>query len=130
VSFINGFVPAINNSFTVLTAGTRANTFTSFTYPSDQVTMQLSNSPTSVILTVTGVAPPQPILLSPAISGSNLVLIWTAVSNTTYRVEFDPNLGPSNWIALTGDVTSLSNLASKLDPLTPSNRFYRVRIIP
>jgi hypothetical protein len=36
-------------------------------------------------------------------------------SNTTYRLEFKPNLMPSNWTGLSGDVTSLSNLASKLD---------------
>jgi hypothetical protein len=45
-------------------------------------------------------------------------------------VEFNPDLAPSNWIALPGDVTAVSNTASKLDPLTLSNRFYRVRVVP
>jgi hypothetical protein len=130
VNLTNGFVPAVSNSFTVLTAGARASSFASFNYPSNRVTMQLSNAPASVILTVTGVAPPPPLLLSPSISGSNLVLTWTAVSNLTYRVEYNPNLTPSNWSAVPGDVTSLSNLASKLEALTSSNRFYRVRALP
>jgi hypothetical protein len=52
------------------------------------------------------------------------------VSNTTYRVEFNPDLTPSNWAALPGDVIGVSNTASKLDPLTPSNRLYRVRVVP
>lgn len=94
--------------------------------------MQLSNTASSVVVRVTGVSlpPPAPVLFSPLLSGSNVLLTWTAVSNTTYRVEFDPNLSPSNWTALAGDITSLSNLASKLDPVTPSNRFYRVRVLP
>ncbi len=55
---------------------------------------------------------------------------WTAISNTTYRVEFNPTLAPSNWTALPGDVISPSSFASKLDILTPSNRFYWVQIVP
>jgi hypothetical protein len=132
VDLANGFVPATNNSFTVLTAGTRAGAFANFYYPSNEVTMQLSNTTTSVVVLVTGVAvpPPAPLLQSPLLSGSNVLLTWTAVSNVAYRVEFNPNLGPSNWTALAGDVTSLSNFASKLDPLTSSNRFYRVHVLP
>ena len=57
-------------------------------------------------------------------------LIWTAVSNTTYRLEFNPDLGPSNWIALPGDVIGVSNTASKLDVVTSSSRLYRVRVLP
>jgi hypothetical protein len=92
--------------------------------------MQLSNTPGSVIVELTGVAVPAPLLFSPVISGSNVLLTWTALPNVTYRVEFSPNLAPSNWNALAGDVTSLSNLAGKLDLLTPSNRFYRLLVLP
>ena len=130
VNLVNGFLPATNDSFAVLTAGTRNGAFASFSYSSNQVTMQLSNTPNSVIVRVTGVAPPQPVLLSPVISGTNVLLTWSAVSNSTYRLEFNPDLAPSNWNALPGDVLGASNLASKLDALTPSNRFYRVRTLP
>jgi hypothetical protein len=130
VVLANGYLPATSDSFTVLTAGSRGGTFASFSYPSNQVTMQLNNTTSSVVVLVTAVAPPLPLLLSPTLSGSNVVLTWAAVSNTTYRLEFNPDLTPSNWSALSGDVTSLSNIASKLDALTPSNRFYRVRVLP
>jgi hypothetical protein len=130
VLLANGFIPATNNTFTVLTAGTRNGTFANFYYPSNAVTMQLSNTASSVIVDVTGVAILPPLLLTPLLSGTNVLLTWTAQPNVTYRVEFNPDLGPSNWNALTADVTSLSNFASKLDLLTPSNRFYRVRVLP
>jgi len=130
VVLTNGYAPATNDSFTLLTAGTRTGTFASFSYPSNQVTMQLSNTASSVIVRVTGVAPPAPLLLSPLLSGANVLLTWTAVSNITYRLEFNPDLTSSNWNALSGDVLGLSNTASKIDALTPSNRFYRVQVLP
>lgn len=55
VSLTNGFIPAENDTFTVVTAGSRSGAFTSFTYPSNIVAMQLSNSTTSVILRVTDI---------------------------------------------------------------------------
>ena len=130
VGLANGFLPAVNDSFTVLSAGSRSGTFASFSYPSNAVTMQLSNTTSSVILWVTGVAVPPPLLFSPALSGSNVLLTWTSISNANYRLEFNPDLNPSNWSALAGDVPGISNTANKLDVLTPSNRFYRVRVLP
>jgi hypothetical protein len=93
--------------------------------------MQLSNTVSTVVVHVTDVFAefPQPLLLPPEISGTDFKVTWTAVSNMIYRVEFNPNLFPSNWTALPGDVTAISNTASKLDPLTASNRLYRVRVL-
>jgi len=131
VDLINGFSPAINDSFTVVTAGTRNGTFNNFFFPSNAVTMQLSNTPNSVIARVTDVlAVPRPTLLPPELVGPDLKLTWTTVSNVTYRLEYNPNLTLSNWTALPGDVTAAGNTASKLDPRTPSNRLYRVRVLP
>jgi hypothetical protein len=131
VEFTNNFVPATSNSFTVLTAGSASGTFANFTYPSNLVTMQLSNAPASVILRVTGViTPPPPLLLQAALSGTNLLLSWNSASNTTYRVQYKSNLTLTNWNALPGDVTAVANTASKLDALTPSNRFYRLLVLP
>jgi hypothetical protein len=75
VDLLPGFSPATNASFTVVSAGTRNNTFANFSYPSNRVTMLLSNSPSSVILRATDVLPvPQPVLLTPQVVGSNALL--------------------------------------------------------
>jgi len=68
--------------------------------------------------------------LIPEIVGPNINIRWTAIPNATYRVEFNSDLNPSNWTALPGDVTALTNTASKLDTLTSSNRLYRIRVLP
>lgn len=127
----NGFVPATNDTFTVLTAGTRNGTIANFSYPSNAVTMQVSNSPSAVIVRVTGLVVPRPVLQPPELIGPDIKLTWTSVSNVAYRLEFNPDLADlTNWIALPGDVTALTNTASKFDALTPSNRLYRVRVLP
>ncbi len=62
VYFTNGFYPTTNTTFTVVSAGTRSGTFGSFSYPSNIVIMQLSNSATSVVLRVNDLTtngPPQ-----------------------------------------------------------------------
>jgi hypothetical protein len=131
VDFANGFSPALNDSFSVLTAGTRNGAFANFSYPSNTVTMQLSNTANSVILRVAGLVVPPPTLLPPELLGADIKVTWTSVSNITYRLEFNPDLANlTNWNLIPGDVTAVSNTASKLDPLTPSNRLYRVRILP
>jgi hypothetical protein len=131
VNLTNGFTPAANDSFTVLTVGTRNGTFVNFYYPSNEVTMVLSNTANSVIVRATELlATSQPVLLTPELSGTDIRLIWTAISNTTYRLEYETGPSFTNWIGLPGEITSLSNTASKLDTLTSSNRFYRVRVIP
>jgi hypothetical protein len=132
VDLLNSFLPATNDNFTILIAGTRNGAFANFLYPSNTVSMQVSNTPTSVIARVTGfvVPVPQPILLSPLIMGPDIRLTWTAVSNITYRLEYNPDLLTTNWNALPGYITATSNLASTLDTLTSSSRYYRVRVNP
>ena len=73
---------------------------------------------------------PPPFLMAPVISGSNILLTWTANSNFTYRLEYNPNLSASNWNAVPGEVTTSNNTASQMDSLTSSNRYYRVQVLP
>jgi hypothetical protein len=130
VTFTNGFVPATSNSFPVVTADALSGVFANFNYPSNVVNMQVGYTPNSVLVLVTGIANPQFVLLPPQISGSNINLTWTAISNFTYRLEFNSNLNPTNWAAVPGDVIAITNQASKSDVLTRSNRFYRVQVLP
>lgn len=130
VVLTNGYLPSSNASFTVLTANSRNGAFANFYYPSNLVAMQMSNTPNSVLVRVTGILVGPPLLLPPKLTNSNILLTWTALSNVNYRVESNPDLVPSNWIAIPGDVLSTGSTASKLDLLNQSNLFYRVRILP
>jgi hypothetical protein len=74
---------------------------------------------------------PAPLLLSLTRAGTtNIAITWSAVSNGTYRVQFNPVLNTTNWTDLAGDVIATGSTASKTDTMTTTNRFYRVRVLP
>ena len=64
VGLTNGYLPALHDSFTVLAAGARSGTFAGFFFPSNSVTMQLSNTANSVVVSVVGVTNGPPIVFS------------------------------------------------------------------
>lgn len=63
-------------------------------------------------------------------SDGSFKLQWTSISGRTYRVQFKPDLGSTNWFDLLPDVVAVTNSASKTDPLTNTQRFYRVGLLP
>jgi hypothetical protein len=130
VDLINGFVPTTNDSFTVLTAGARTGSFANFLHPSNLVTMQLSTTPNAVFVRSTGFPVPELVLFPPLITSSNVTLCWMGESNKTYRLEFSPDLGPTNWFTVPGEVSTSNHKTCLSDALTASNRFYRVRVLP
>jgi hypothetical protein len=77
---------------------------------------------------LTIIAPP-PAIRPLTLTGSNVLISWSAVSNATYRVQFKTDLNATNWTDLVGDVLAGSNTASKADILTRSNRFYRIQVV-
>ena len=74
----------------------------------------------------------QPTILSIAgVATTNSVISWSAISNVTYRVQYQSDLGSTNWLNLTPDVTATSNIASAVDnPAGAARRFYRIMIVP
>jgi hypothetical protein len=72
---------------------------------------------------------PRPVIQSFAVSGSDLLFTWSAIPNTTYRLQFKNNLEDPTWTDLLPDVTAIEATASKSDPLGPTQRFYRVVVV-
>jgi hypothetical protein len=75
VNLTNNYIPTTNDTFTVVSAGTRSGTFVSFTYPSNVVSMSLSNAASSEIVRVTGVSLQQP---SPLSQAPGIISWWRA----------------------------------------------------
>ena len=80
------------------------------------------------VLTI--IAPAPQLLALSLTAPANVLVRWTSVSNATYRVQYQSDLGSTNWTDLPGDVTAVASTASKADALTATNRFYRVRVLP
>lgn len=77
VTLANNFVPPVNSLYTVLTAGSRSGSFANFSYPSNEVTAQLSYTPNSAFVRVTDVSAVPQSALAPA----GLISWWRAEGN-------------------------------------------------
>ncbi len=82
------------------------------------------------ILTIGGSNPP-PRIQSISLSHGSVTISWSAVAGETYRVQYKADLNQSLWNDLPGDITALTNVATKVDDPGPvAQRFYRVRLWP
>jgi hypothetical protein len=82
--------------------------------------------------TLTIVAPIQSPTMQPLLHpGSGAVVItWTAVSNATYRVQYETGLKPSAWADLSPNVTATGATASYTDNSgAAGQRFYRILVV-
>ena len=81
------------------------------------------------ILAVT--APVAPAILSLAsIGDTNLVITWSSISNSVYRVQCKDSLTSTNWINLAPDITATGSTASYTDhSVAVPQRFYRVVLV-
>jgi hypothetical protein len=58
-------------------------------------------------------------------------LTWSAISGSTYRVQYRVDLVASNWADLPPDVQATNNAASAVDGAGAiGQRFYRVVLLP
>jgi large repetitive protein len=80
--------------------------------------------------TLTIIAPAPRLFPLTGADTANVVITWTAVSNVTYRVQYKSDLAAANWTDLVGDVTATGSTASKTDVRTPTNRYYRLQVLP
>jgi uncharacterized repeat protein (TIGR03803 family) len=73
-----------------------------------------------------------PLITSITQSNGTITLVWTAITNATYRVEYETDLTSGNWTPLVPDITASADTASKTDNVGNSQpRFYRVgRLLP
>jgi hypothetical protein len=72
-----------------------------------------------------------PVLETIVISSHSATLTWSAISGTTYRVQFKTNLTDTSWGDLVPDVTATGATASTSDPSSTNDmRFYRVLVVP
>jgi hypothetical protein len=150
-----GATLTVTNSATDLDSATQTLTYTLDTAPSGATigsssgifvwspTPAQTNNPYNVTVRVTDsgnppltdaksfaitVVPPLTIVLS-SVSGTNIVLTWNSISNTTYRVQYKGALDNSPWNALTPDVTATGSTASAIDSIGAGQRFYRILLV-
>ena len=74
---------------------------------------------------------PPPVIEAISVSNGTVTLTWSAVAGQKYRVQHNADLGGTNWVDLSPDVTASGPTASTTDPTTSeAQRFYRVQLAP
>jgi hypothetical protein len=74
---------------------------------------------------------PFSILSLSGVDTNNTVLTWNAISNATYRVQYSDGFDTTNWFDMPPDITATGSVATATDTaLAPTQRFYRVQLIP
>jgi hypothetical protein len=116
-----------NGVFTWPTTDAQAGT----TYP---ITVRVSDNgspPLSDAKTFTVTVLPRPSLDALSVSGTNVTLTWSALSNTTFRVQYKDDLLDAAWQTLGSDITATNSTVITVDPGfgTVSRRFYRLLIV-
>jgi hypothetical protein len=92
-------------------------------------TRENAGSPPSLVVGYTvATPPPEPVTLSnPRVFNNNFVFDFTALPGTSYRVQYKTALEPGEWTTLeTHPSPGGETVITVQDPLSPSNRFYRV----
>jgi hypothetical protein len=116
-------VPVVNDSFTVL-SGTHVGTFANFYFPSNVVTMQMSNAANSVIVNVTKVIVP-PVLTIQAVPSNSVRLIW-ATNDPPFRLQSNTNLLTPTWITAVPAPVVLGTINIVTNAISGAQKYYRL----
>lgn len=130
IDLVEGFVPANNDTFTVLTGGSRNGSLAQFTYLSEVVTLEMNHLPTAVAVRATGIPVFGVVLFPPVVTGSSVAIFWTPAPNKAYRLEFNPGFDPQGWLPVVGELVTNGDQIGIVDSVPTTNRFYRVRVLP
>ncbi len=80
-------------------------------------------------ISVTSVLPPPRVAVG--IVGPNTILSWPAIGGADFSVLYAPSLTPpAAWLPLPGSPYIYADQVYLADPLTGSNRFYRLAAPP
>jgi hypothetical protein len=79
-------------------------------------------------LTVTGAPGIQ--ITSAKQSGNLFTITWSATASQTYQIQYTTNLSRSGWANLGGPIAATNTTAKVSDPITNSEKFYRVMLVP
>jgi hypothetical protein len=72
---------------------------------------------------------PDPLTVTPSVSGTNLVFTWPTMPGEQFSVEDRPDLGAGGWTQLTGNLFSpgFSRTQTVSSVLSTNSGFFRVR---
>jgi hypothetical protein len=73
---------------------------------------------------------PQPVIQSIGLTNGTTTIAWSALPPHVYRLQYNGNLGSTNWSSVIPDVTAISQTAVTTNSVgVATQRFYRVLVV-
>ena len=109
VNWLNGFVPAVGNSFALLDYGSQSGTFANITFPTGTLGQGIYG-PTVFSVMITNITAPTnlPVFLFIKLVNTNTAVISWPSSATNYTLQTSTNLSSGSWSNITGGITTVS----------------------
>jgi hypothetical protein len=128
LSWLNGFVPAIGNSFALLDYGSQSGTFANITFPPG-ILGQGIYGPTIFSVTITNTTAPTnlPVFLSIKLANPNTAVISWPSSATNYSLQISTNLSSGSWSNITGGITTVSTNDVLSNNVNGKANFFRLQ---
>jgi hypothetical protein len=88
----------------------------------------ITSAVATLTVTTTTNAPAPPTFQTFTLAGRNLNVSWSATAGSTYQLQCTTNLTQTNWNNLGSPITASGGTITATDPMTNSQRFYRVML--
>jgi hypothetical protein len=126
VTWLNGFVPAISNSFPLLDYGSESGTFANIDLPPGTLGQgNYGATVFSVLITGLGTQTNRPVLSIERATAGTVVLLWPATA-TNYDLQTITNLASSNWSNVLSGIATVGTNFVLTNPVTGKAAFFRL----
>lgn len=89
-----------------------------------------TNTSSNAVLTVNAPVVAAPVIQPLAGAGTtNVVITWSSVNGSTYRVQYNPDLNTTNWTTIADVVASGTTASTTNNPGIADQRYYRVILL-
>ena len=83
------------------------------------------------VLVAAEVVPASPLIQTITVTSGVATVVWSAISNASYRLQCVDEVGDTNWLNLTPDVLAMGTMAAATNVVgSQPMRFYRVMLVP
>jgi len=128
VSWLNGFTPAVGNSFALMDYGSESGTFATISLPAGSLGEGIYGA-TVFTLMITNVTAQTnlPVFLSiKLVNPSNAVVSWPS-SATNYSLQINTNLSSGSWSNITSGISTVTTNEVFTNSVNGKPGFFRLR---
>jgi hypothetical protein len=127
VAWLDGFIPAVSNSFSLLDYGSHSGTFANITLPPEALGQgNYGATVFSLLITGRNTQNTQPLLSIERVNEDTVDVLWPA-SATNFVLQIVTNLSSANWSNVTGGITAVGTNYVLTSTINGKAAFFRLQ---